>query len=828
MPRRAASLQLAGYKAKRNFAETPEPSGDDKPSTAGKRLQFVVQKHAASSLHYDFRLELDGVLVSWAVPKGPSLKAGERRLAVHVEDHPLDYGDFEGRIPEGHYGAGEVIVWDRGSYEPTGIEGDREEQETRLRKELEDGKLEITLEGEKLKGAWLLIHTKDKSWLLIKRHDSEESDRDVTQLVRSVKSNRTIEDVREEPQWLPMLASEAEAPFSDPDWTFEVKLDGIRLVAEMEGDEVRLFTRNGIDAAPHFDRVVAAIRNLPFDSCALDGEMVSISSKGVPNFQALMEIYRSGAPGNPLFFLFDVLSINGEDLRGEPWTERRKRLEQLPISPPLRLVDSYQETGESLFNEAHKLGFEGVMAKKRSSRYESGVRSKNWLKIKGYHSEEFLVGGFTRGEGTRKNSFGALVLGKESPNGLIYVGNTGGGFSESELRVMRERLDRLTTDHNPFAGHPVIERGTTWVAPQTVVEVKFSGWTKDEKLRFPRFLRVREDMGKKADLPTELQGLAGESAELQVEGHTISFTNLDKELWPGVTKRDLVRYYADLAPLLLPFLKDRPLSFIRCPAGVSGPHIFSKHYDKGRPEFVEVVKIYSESNRKALDFVLCNNLATLLWLGQIAALDLNPWDSRCAPGPKKWGVDFASSEESLEASILNSPDYLVFDLDPNLGAKQTVWSKRGWDRVVEVALTLRELMKGIGLTAYAKSSGKSGLHVYVPTEREFSYDEIRAAARTFGEEAQKKLPGKVTLEFNVRKRPDAAFIDVNQNVRGKTMAAPYSPRVAAQAFVSTPIEWDEMPDFEPTQFSLNEVRERVQKVGDPWADFLSRQQRLPI
>ncbi|HWD40647.1 MAG TPA: DNA ligase D [Fimbriimonas sp.] len=837
---------LKEYAKKRHFGVTPEP-GPQVQESPGE-LTFVVQKHAATRLHYDFRLELGGVLVSWAVPKGPSLNHADKRLAVHVEDHPLAYGGFEGMIPQGEYGGGEVIVWDRGIYHTDKAPLGRESQEKELKTQLERGMLEFVLEGEKLRGGWVLIHTRGNQWLLIKRDDEFASESDVLAQDHSVLTGhriggvadakhgsvatKTPSNVSRLPDMLPMLLTEAEKPFSNPKWSFELKLDGVRLLTYVNGDNIRMITRNGNEVSSRFPILLPQLRALNLQDTVFDGEVVTFDENGLPNFQALIQPFQAGMVRNGELCLFDLLFCEGKDLRKLPLQERRKELARLaPKGNNLRVLDVYPEDGEALYEAATQMGFEGVVGKRLDSSYESGVRSANWVKLKKYHSEEFVVGGYTVGDGSRESTFGALTLGRMTERGLEFVGKCGGGFDDKKLDEVKDQLVKLKADKSPFV-EPLPIKHVKWVRPELVVEVRFMGLTRDQKLRFPIFLRVRPDVP--VDNPAPKRGpsvnFKGAKGELtaEVEGHKIRFSSLDKELWPGVTKGDLIHYYSAVSETLLKYLKNRPVSFVRCPEGIQGERFFQKHFDKGRPEFVDVATIHSESNEGPRDFVMCNNLATLLWMGQMAVLEINPWDSRVDPedGAPESDIDFGTSLESLEDSVLNRPDYLVLDLDPHFGGKATGWKKAEWERLAETAFVLRDLLKSVGLKCFPKSSGKSGLHLYLPISRDYTYDQVRAAAMAIGKQAAAKLGTKITLEWNTKKRPDGVFIDVNQNVRGKTMAAPYSPRAALGAGVSMPLLWSELERIDPTEFTVLTALDRLSEKGDLWAETLGLHQKL--
>lgn len=825
---------LKEYAKKRHFEATPEPGPEAAPPSEGA-LSFVVQKHAATRLHYDVRLELDGALVSWAVPKGPSLNPHDKRLAVKVEDHPLDYASFEGIIPEGNYGGGEVIVWDRGTYRPLKGAWKSPTEQDEVRRELEEGQLEVILEGAKLRGAFVFIRTRGKEWLLIKMADEFVSTEDILKRDESVVTGHRIGGVPDArrtvkaetlPTVEPMVPTETDKAFSDPRWSFELKLDGIRVLVYLNPGKVRLISRNGNDVTSRFPQLVKELSELEVTNSVLDGEVVAFDSEGRPNFQTLLGPFQSGTVKDAQLCVFDAPYLDGHDLRRKPWSERRKKLEGARVSGEhVRVMDVFPTEGELLYEKATEMGFEGVVGKRTDSTYDAG-RSPKWVKVKSYHSEEFIVAGYLPGKGGRSKSFGSLVLGERTDKGLSFAGNVGGGFTDSQVDRIRAELDQIQTPAPPLIDPPN-EKGAVWVEPRMVVEVRYTNRTNDGRLRFPVFLRERPDLeppqGSMKPSPTQvdeiLRALSGPEKEMQlaVEGHELRFTNLDKELWPGTTKRNLIVYYATVSETLLHHLNDRPLSFVRCPDGIAGERFFQKHWDQKRPDFVEAAPIYSGANGRVRDFVMCNNLATLLWLGQLAAVELNPWMSRTG-GPGE--VEKASTKDGLEESLLDRPDFLVFDLDPHFGGKATGWKKPEWDMLVEVAYELNPILQSLGLQGRAKSSGKSGLHVFVPILPDHSYDEVRSAAATIGNAVKSKLGQKVTLEWNIKTRPNGVFIDVNQNVRGKTMAAPYSPRAAAGPWVSVPLLWEELHRADPTKWTVATVPDRLRKKGDFWADIL--------
>jgi len=848
---------LETYRKKRKFSETPEP--DDSTTQPGEgALSFVVQRHAARRLHWDFRLEADGALKSWAVPKGPSLDPKDRRLAVMVEDHPLEYAKFQGEIPAGNYGAGQVTTWDVGTYEPKDTHT-RKEAEKAVLAGIEAGKLHFTMHGNRLNGEFVLTRLKDKpeDWLLMKVKDAE---------ANLSAPGVTKEAFPEHPE--PMLATETTKAFSDPAWTFELKLDGVRVMASRQGKDVKLVTRNGIEMEGKFLAVRKALLGLPYDNFVLDGELVLFDKDGHPSFQGLMEFYRPSEGQKPKLktgeyiqlCIFDVLYLDGHDLRGAELHERRRILETIqPSTADVRILDSYPEIGETLFEETVKVGLEGIMAKRLSSTYQSGRRSPDWVKVKRYHSEEFLIGGYSKGQGNREDTFGALLLGKREKDGsLKYVGNCGGGFTEEDLDDVCELLDPLRTDKSQFNEKLPLKGKVTWLKPERVAEVRFAAWTRDGHLRFPIFLRMCEDKipAEVNEAPTEkavkekplqngdlLASLQEGHDELhwEIEGQPLRLSHLSKPIWPAadgkqeVTKRDLIRYYLQVAPVILPHLKDRPLSFVRHPGGIGEPGFFQKHPLPGMPDFVKRVKIWSEHSQEALDWILCNDLPSLLWLAQVGTTEIHPWYSRISQEPdgKDLGVDFQTAK-GLDASVLSYPDFIVFDLDPNIkGSAKNLGDARAydteaWKRTVNVALALKNLLDGIPLKSFIKTSGKTGLHVFVPLKRKYDYDEIRGMAEAIGHQLERDHPKEVTMVWAVKKRPEAVFFDHNQNVRGKTLASAFSTRATPGAPISFPIAWKELTEIEPAKFDIFSVPGRLSHGGDAWSEISKERQTLAL
>jgi bifunctional non-homologous end joining protein LigD len=876
--------KLEEYGEKRDFTLTPEPEAQ---VTKGEGpLIFVIQKHRARALHYDFRLEVDGVLKSWSVPKGPSLDPNIKRLAVMVEDHPIDYAGFEGTIPKGEYGAGEVIVWDNGTYSPDeGVKflfTDRAGAEAEMRQGLARGKLSFFLRGHKLKGSWTLVKTRqaENSWLLMKHKDDyARTDVDILKEERSVLSGRTVEHVKaseesaDAPSSLnprdipdakvvrfpsvihPMLARLAELPFSSPDWIFEPKLDGYRTIAHIQDGKVRLLSRKGIDVTQQYATLVPDLSRQPTSELILDGEIIALDEKGQQCFQCLQNYLRSmhrikpisGKPAALIYYVFDILYLDGYDLRGVALHTRKQLLGNIfRPSQQVRLVDYFETEGERVYQAAVKNGLEGVMAKQSHSRYEPGERSGSWLKVKSALSDEFVIGGYTIGQGSRAHSFGALLLGYyDKKSELKFAGHVGTGLDERALAELKKRLDALRIESCPFTEVPETNTPAVWVRPELVAEVKFSEWTQEGRLRTPVFLRLREDKApaevrrietvatsavdtvpedKVKGVLEQLQQL-GDSLVFEIGDNRISLTHLDKVLWPetkghaALTKRHFLAYLATVSSYFLPHLKDRPLTLSRYPGGIDSEHFWQKHWNNPLPDFVQRVNITEEED-KVHEYLVCCNQSTLIWLGQQADIEFHTWFSRISAAP-----DIPAKKDINY--LLDYPDFIIFDLDPYIysgkekAGDEPELNRKAFDRVCEVAMWLKEAMDKLSLKPFVKTSGKTGLHIYVPIVRNLDYKAVRSVAETIGRFVLQGHPSDITMEWSIEKRKGKIFVDYNQNVRGKTLAAAYSPRPAPEATVSTPLQWNELGRVYPTEFTILTVPERLKKTGDLWADILS-------
>lgn len=826
---------LTAYRAKRSADRTTEPAGILPPTPSGRAGgRFIVHKHAARRLHYDLRLEMDGVLKSWAVPKGPSRNPADKRLAVHVEDHPLEYGDFEGVIPEGNYGAGAVIVWDRGTWVPL------EDPEAGMAK----GKLLFELRGYKLRGRWTLVKLKKgkNEWLFIKERDAEvrtngdrfpegsvfsglgvealrDGERPAQALRAELKKLGAPERAVPPEEVAPMLAESREEPFSRPGWLFEVKLDGYRLRGAREDGVARLLTRSGNDATATFPDVARAVAALPYDGLLLDGEVVVLDEQGRPSFQRLqgrakltgrIEVGRAVVEHPATFFAFDLLACEGFDLRALPLVTRKALLRKvLPEVGPLRYTDHFDEHGEALYDEAVKLGLEGIMAKQAESPYRSG-RSGLWLKIRADRTGDFVVVGYTEPQGGR-GGFGALHLADIVEGMLTYAGRVGSGFTARELDQVAAGLAQARRPDPPCGGP--VPKGTQhyWVEPRLVVEVRFKERTGDGLLRHPVFVRFRDD--KKPEECVRPGGGTPTAAEAdnasepaspertQPERRAIVFSNLEKVFWPedGYTKRDLIEYYRAIAPWMLPYLTERPLVLTRFPDGIHGKSFFQKDAPRYAQEFVRTVRIWSEDSQRNLEYFVCDDTDNLLYIANMAAILLHVWSSR---------VD-----------TLERPDWCILDLDPK---------EAPFTDVVKVARLLKQLCDDIGLPLYVKTSGSTGLHALVPLGRQCTYEQSRTLGGLLARVAAAELPDIATITRQVQKRGGKVYIDYVQNGHGRLLVAPYTARALPGAPVSMPLEWREVTArLDIRKHTIKTARARMRSLkSDPLLPVLTEQPDL--
>jgi bifunctional non-homologous end joining protein LigD len=884
--------KLEEYKRKRRFDRTPEPSGEpargpgqpaksaplgrparlpkpklpqlEVPPGAEHGDTFVVQKHRATRLHYDFRLAIDGTLKSWAVPKGPSLSHADKRLAVMTEDHPLDYGNFEGKIPEGNYGAGTVMVWDRGTF---AVEG-----ELPALQQLERGEIKFNLNGEKLRGSFVLVKLKrsekGNEWLFIKHKDAgEDSKWNIDEHDGSVLTGRTIEEIKEElppkrtaapiqapeldgarkramPSRIePMLATLAERPFSDPGWLFEIKWDGVRALARIEDAELTLSSRNGVDVTKRYPELAALPEAFAARQAIVDGEIVALDARGLSDFQRLQERMHVRVPSETLiskipvvYYAFDLLYCDGYDLREAPLLQRKQLLQRLMhTSERIRYADHQLEHGKELFELAKETGLEGIVAKRTDSRYVSD-RSPYWVKLKVTQTLDAVVGGWTESR-TTALPFGSLLLGLYQGKKLRFIGHVGSGFDAKKHGELSNKLKELAASVCPFDAVPETNEKPSWVSPALVARVKFSGWTQERSLRHPVFLALRADarpadcqwenevapvaaepraaptvvrapdvvgrvLSTKAQIEAELFKGRSETVTIELDGKRVRLSNLNKVYFPesGYTKRDLLAYYYRVADSILPFLRDRALVLRRYPDGIKGQAFFQKDLREGVPEWFKTVPIDSEKKGEAIHYATAADRASLLFLTGLGCIDHNPWSNRVA--------DF------------EHPDYFFFDLDPSDGTDFSV--------VVSIARALHEKLEELRLTHFLKTSGATGIHLYIPVEPVYTYEQLRTFGEIIARTVTAEHPNLVTSERIVAKRPAGrVLIDVQQNAHGRPLAAAYSVRAFPKAPVSAPILPRELrPSLRPETLNIKTIFARLTEKGDLWADFWKRRQRL--
>ncbi len=765
------SEKLSDYRRKRDPTQTPEPfRGARGARKRGGKPIFVIQRHDARRLHYDLRLERNGALASWALPNGVPLEYGRRHLAVHVEDHPLGYATFQGEIPTGQYGAGTVEIWDEGTYE--------------LVEEKRDGGLTFRLDGSRLEGVWTLVPAKldgdPKNWLLIRKREGAQA--------------------RERTEYKPMLATLADRVPSGEGWLFEVKWDGYRAICTVSGGRASLTSRQGNDLTGRFSGVAKELaRAVKSPDCVVDGEVCALDDRGRASFSAMQR-----GSGPLVLYVFDLLELDGEPLVGLPLTERRRRLAGLldARSRTIRLSEAFED-GEALFEAAQAQGLEGIIAKKADSKYAVGRRTREWLKLKTHGRQEFLIAGYTKGQGRRAAGFGSLILAVREAGELVYVGNVGTGFTDRELDRLMAKLRPLRRDDSPFPVVPKLPKvrkaDIVWVEPELVAEVEFAEWTHDRRLRAPSYQGLREDKA-----PAEVRREEALPAELRKGKRVLKLSNLDKPFWPeeGITKGDLLAYYRAVAPVVLPHLANRPFTMKRYPDGWQGSHFFQKDAPKHMPDWIPTRAYRSTSResreKRTINYPLVNDELALLWMVNMGCIDLNTWYSR---------VDKPSR-----------PDWVLFDLDPSPDV--------GFAEVVEVALLIKQALDSLGLASCPKTSGADGMHVLVPLERRHTYASTRRFSEIVAGAIASTHRGLATTEWSKAKRK-GVLIDANQNGEGKTIASAYSVRPKAGAPVSTPLRWDEVnASLDPAAFTMERVLARVGEAGDLFEPVLTTRQTL--
>ncbi len=856
-------MSLKEYNQKRDFKKTAEPKSG-KPKAVGK-LQFVIQKHDASHLHYDFRLEMAGVLKSWAVPKGPSTDPKNKRLAMMVEDHPFDYKSFEGIIPKGEYGGGTVIVWDEGTYEPIEKIRGKKAQEKHLLQQLKAGSLKIILHGEKVKGEYALVKTHgmgENGWLLIKHKDEHASATDITKKDKSVLSEKTIKQMEKssdkvwqnghEEQLVssdvkallkkgekskipigmkPMLATLVDKPFDDPEWLYEVKWDGYRALGFcLKNGDVQLLSRNNKQFNEKFYPIFELLQSWKMD-IVVDGEILVINEKGISNFGNLQN-WRSEADGELVYYVFDLIWYEGKDLSLLPLSERQKILaDVLPQNDDrIRLSKVFKAKGASFFDAATKMGLEGIIAKKADSPYQKNNRSSDWLKIKVQLRQEVVIAGFTKNEGTSKQ-FSSLLLGVYENGKLQYVGKVGTGFNVKDQKEMMASFEPLITSKIPFSDEPDVNKPSrfrpnppkakaTWLKPELVCEVTYTEVTSDGVFRHPSFQGMRVDKKAKEvvreaalttkeviDQHTEairppksaarktLLNPKDETQVRKVNGHELKFTHLSKLYWPEdkVSKRDMFNYYYQVADYILPYLKDRPMSLNRFPGGIHAKSFYQKDVKGKAPDWVDTFP-YTTSEGEHKEYLLGNDEAALLWMASLGCIEMNPWFSR--------------------SKSPDNPDYCVIDLDPD---------KNTFDQVIQAAQMVKEVLDQMEVPCFAKTSGSTGMHIYIPMGAKYDYDQSQMFAKIIVNLVHKELPKFTSLERMVANRKGKMYLDFLQNRPGATIAGPYSLRPKPGATVSMPLDWDEVkPGMTMKDFTIFNAVDRLKETGDLFKGVLGK------
>ena len=869
-------MSLSNYKKKRTFSQTPEPTGG---KSTGDKLRFVIQKHAATNLHYDFRLEMGGVLKSWAVPKGPSTDPSVKRLAMMVEDHPFDYRTFEGIIPKKQYGGGTVMVWDEGSYESAkGNFTEKKEREKELLHQLHKGKIVFNLNGEKLKGQFALVKSSyrgENSWLLMKVKDKYAKTTEVLKKEKSVVSGRTLKQIESDgssavygkitqkksavkknikprptkmtiagkgkkmkfPTLLqPMLATLVDKPFDEEGWLYEVKWDGYRTIALLNSKSTDLLSRNNKSFNEKFYPVYDALKDLKINA-VLDGEIIVADEEGLSNFGKLQN-WRSEADGELKFYVFDILWLDGYSLMDVTLMERREILiSTLPTHPIIHISQTFSTTGTEFFDAAKKMKLEGIMAKKADSLYIPGSRSKEWLKIKAAKRHEVVIGGYTQNEGSPKH-FSALLAGVYEKNKLVYTGKIGTGFSEQMQKEMMKKFKPLITKTNPFIFEPDVNKPSrfrpqppratvTWLKPKLICEVSYTEMTTDGIMRHPSFKGMREDkkaqdvhpekpLSTKQLLTNKINMVQGkkiitknnkperktllnpkdQQQERKISGHALTFTNLSKLYWPKekISKRDMLNYYYQVAPYILPHLKDRPQSLNRHPNGINGKSFYQKDVTGKVPDWIKTFPYHSAEDERDKNFMVCTDEASLLYMASLGCIEMNPWSSRIQSP--------------------DHPDWCIIDLDPD---------KNKFDQVIEAAQVTRQVLKSAGVISYCKTSGSTGMHIYIPLGAAYTYESSKEFARMIVTFVHEQLPEFTSIERATAKRKGKIYLDFLQNRPQATLATVYSLRPKPGATVSMPLHWEEVKKGLSMQdFTIHNALQRIKQEGDLFKPVLGK------
>ncbi len=777
-------MSLQDYRKKRNFRKTPEPTGG-KPS--GKDRIFVVQEHWASHLHYDFRLEAFGTLKSWAVPKGPSTKVGDKRLAVEVEDHPIGYAEFEGKIPEGEYGAGKVKIWDRGTWVPP----------KNIKENLSKGHLEFELHGKKLQGKWLLQRTKQKSgkknqWLLIKRHDEPKKKSSKKVKKRADAFPREV---------LPQLALLSEEIPDGNQWIHEIKFDGYRTLVKIRDGKVSLITRNGHDWTETYFPLVKEFKKLKVKSAILDGEVVALNEMGQTDFSELQVALSEGDFSMVVFYAFDLLYLDGTDLTEQPLEDRKKLLKPLLKNIfKIKYSEHWLARGEELFETACKQGLEGIISKNRLRPYSPG-RSSEWQKIKCSNRQEFVIGGFTEPKNSRQG-IGAILLGAYDGDDFVYVGKVGTGFKDKILADLSEKLEKIETSKSPFSNSPKKSKDIHWVKPKLVCEIEFQSWSRDKKLRHAAFKGLRSDKPAKEILMTEPkkkpQIAKSKKSQSGSSSKEFRITHPERVVFPKekITKLDVAQFYKSISQWLLPHILERPLSLIRCPDNINEECFFQKHIDNSKATEVRETLIEDQK------VIYIESEMGLLQLIQWGVLEVHTWQTH------------------IQNS--DSPDQIVFDIDPA--------PKLKWEAVIDAVFEIKEVLDTLNLESFVKTTGGKGLHVHVPIAPKYSWDNVKAFAKTICVQLEEQSPKKYTTNMSKKKRVNKIFLDYLRNGFGATAVAPYALRAKKGATVAMPISWKELETLKGGDaFNIKTSLERLVKMKtDPWQKFFKLKQKVSL
>ncbi|MFO7719278.1 MAG: DNA ligase D [Gillisia sp.] len=804
-------MSLEEYFKKRDFNTSPEPKGSI-PKSEGEDLRFVIQRHRATRRHYDLRLEMQGTLKSWAIPKGPSMNPSDKRLAIQTEDHPIEYLTFQGTIPKGNYGAGVMEIWDEGIYRGAGGIGKKE-----LLEQFVNGDLKLEFFGNKIKGTFALVKTKrgDKGnqWLLIKKTDNFSTvlpyvAENFSPITTKKKPGPKVISLQPTETIKPMLATATKKIFNDPKWIYELKWDGYRMIANIKDGKATLYSRNGNSFNSKFSKLKRDLEQIPHN-VILDGEVVIVDKKGVPDFQKLQN-YDEQTLGELRFYVFDMLYLNGLSMLDLPLLERKSLIEEvLEGTYHTFFCDHMEGMGSAFYQRAIDAGMEGVIAKKADSTYSPGYRSESWLKIKAVQSTEAIICGFTDSE-SGGSPFGSLILGMYKEEKLSYIGNCGSGFSVAEQKKLRATFRKMETEKSPFKKKINLKgRIPHWLKPKFICEVHFTEWTKTGRLRHPVYKGLRDDKSlteitgeKVVENPdsgsaTSFAKASAKAGHLDIGGIEVPFTNLDKIYWPelGFRKYDLIDYYIQVSDVILPYLIDRPENLHRHPNGIDQPGFYQKDNEGILPEWIETFRVHSKSSNKDIEYLLCQNEATLLYMANLGCIEINPWSSRIQQP--------------------DTPDFTVIDIDPS--------EKNSFEEVIEVVLVAKEVLDKAKIKGYCKTSGSSGLHIYIPLQGKYTYDEGRDFTKLLCYFIHEMLPETTSMERNIKKRGKKIYLDYLQNRKGQTLAAPYCVRPKPGATVSAPLNWDEVkPGLKMGDFTIKTMPGRIDRIGDIFKEVLGK------